>query len=160
MKITMEEASAFPIIPADAIVWVEVVNVELQEPNEFRNWPTLSFKFRITDAPAGIDPSLIDTFLWGQVSPRLTDHPDNKLRQWLGALLGFEPAVGFELDTEDLVGRQARAIVDVYDGKKGKKNKVVGLIPNSAPPGNAVASAVSGTTSVSAAWGADEEAPF
>lgn len=131
MKLKMEETpefEAYPVLPDDSIVPVEVVDVTYDEANDTRNWDTLSFKFKILDVPGQEYYSLVGSHLWGSVSPRLTDHPDNKLRPWLESLLGFEIAAGFELDTDDLIGRQARAIVTSYVNKKKETRNKVGAL--------------------------------
>lgn len=41
---------------------------------------------------------------WGDTEDRLTNHPDNKVRQWAETLRGTEFEIGEGLDTDDLVG--------------------------------------------------------
>src|SRR4051812_36110811 len=114
----MEEAQTFGVLPVDSIVQVEVEEVSerfVEGKNGKEGWNKIEFKFLILDVPTKLQDefgSLIGTRIWGSVSARFTDHPDNKLRAWAEALLGVsvnEP--GFELDTDILVGRKARAVV-------------------------------------------------
>jgi hypothetical protein len=41
---------------------------------------------------------------WGETEDALTNHPDNKVRQWAETLLGREFEIGEGLDTDDLIG--------------------------------------------------------
>lgn len=124
----MEEAQTFGVLPVDTIVQVEVeeVNEKFVEGKDGKEgWNKIEFKCLILDVPSSLQDefgSLIGTRIWGSVGARFTDHPDNKLRQWAEALLGVsvsEP--GFELDTDVLVGRKARAITSQYTKRDGTK---------------------------------------
>lgn len=133
----MEEAQTFGVLPVDAILQVEVEEITekfVEGKNGKDGWNKIEFKFLILDVPSALQDefgSLIGTRIWGSVSARFTDHPDNKLRQWAEALLGVsvnEP--GFELDTDILVNRKARAVVSQYTKRDGTAaHQVAALLP-------------------------------
>jgi hypothetical protein len=130
MKLTLEEGQEFPILPDDAIVPARIVEIESRDPNEFRSWPDMQWKFTVLDVPSQEFSSLIGSHLWGQTTQRFTLHPDNKLRQWLEAALGVDlTEPGVEVETDAAVNREVRVLIGSYDGKKGKRNKVVGVLP-------------------------------
>jgi len=49
---------------------------------------------------------------WGDTEDRLTNHPDNKVRQWAETLRGREFDMGEGLDTDDLLGLPCTITVD------------------------------------------------
>jgi hypothetical protein len=140
MKFTMEETKTdfeFLTLPDDTIVHVVVDNIELRNvpgKDGGEGWQKLSFKFKLLELPTKIEDEyapLIGSTLWGSVSARFTEHPDNKLRKWAEALLDIgELEPGFELDTEMLIGRKGRAVISTYMKKDGQRNhQVAGLLP-------------------------------
>lgn len=144
MKLTLEEAVEieFLTLPDEAIVQVIVENIELREVpgrDGKEGWQKLSFKFKMLELPTKLEEeyaSLIGSPIWGSVGARFTSHPDNKLRAWAEALLDIgdlEP--GFDLETEMLIGRKARAVIGTYAKKDGtRQHQVIGLRPlHSAP---------------------------
>jgi hypothetical protein len=134
---TLQEAETFGVLPVDTIIQVEVADItERPVPGKDgkEGWVKLEFKFRITgvpDALAGEYGSLIDSHLWGSVSAKFTDHPDNKLRQWSESLLGVSVnQPGFELDTDILIGRKARAVISQYQRRDQTfQHQVATLLP-------------------------------
>lgn len=65
------------------------------ETGEFSKW---RWEFEITDGDyAGLRA-------WGDTEDRLTNHPDNKVRQWAETLQGSQFDVGDGLNTDDLIG--------------------------------------------------------
>lgn len=124
-KIVMEHQEEFLTLPADSILNVKVEGCEVKEvPGRKGTWQKLEITFKVLGVQVvgdGSDPadyaSLIGSKLWGGVGLRLTDSPENKLRQWVEALLGMQIDIGFELDTDYLVGREARAITNTYERK-------------------------------------------
>lgn len=124
------------MLPDDSIIKVEVESIEVREvegKNGKPSWEKLEFKFKIVDVPTELANQgyndLVGGSIWGSVGARLTDHPDNKLKQWAEALLGLDLGIGFELDTEMLEGRQARAVTSTYQSKNGPRHQVAGLLP-------------------------------
>jgi hypothetical protein len=161
MKFTMEETNSdfeFLTLPDDTIVQVSVDQIELREvpgSNGREGWQKLSFKFKILELPTKLEDeyaALIGSTIWGSVSARFTEHPDNKLRKWAEALLDIgELEPGFELETEMLIGRKARGVVSTYPKKDGGRNhQIAGLLAANPAPQPAL---VGGFT-------IDEEPPF
>lgn len=70
------------------------------------------FKFKIDD------PNYDGQFIWGETSTRVTDHPENRLRNWAEALLGQRLTTHYKFNTDDLQDRDCRIIV----GKTVKPN--------------------------------------
>lgn len=131
-KITLEEAPEFDVFPEETVIQVRVKDTEVREL-EGRNgtWEKLNFEFEITKV---FDPAykhMEGLRIFGGVPFRLTDHEDNQLRQWIEALLGLDLDVGFELDTDDLQGREARAITSTYvkKGTTTPRHQVESLLP-------------------------------
>lgn len=61
----------------------------------FTKW---SWEFEITDGEySGLRA-------WGDSEDRLTNHPENKVRQWAETLRGSKYEIGEGLDTDDLLG--------------------------------------------------------
>jgi hypothetical protein len=124
-KIVMEEVEEFPTLPDDSIIFVTVENVQTREVEGQRgNWTKLDFTFKVTGVQVSGDGSdvskydgLIGSKIWGNVPFRFTDSPDNRLKQWVEAILGMELTPGFELDTELLEGKKVRAITGSYEKK-------------------------------------------
>ena len=78
----------------------------------FTKW---EWEFAITEGPyAGLSA-------WGDTEDRLTNHPDNKVRQWAETLRGREFELGEGLDTDDLLGLPCQITVEntTYEKKDG-----------------------------------------
>ena len=117
-KIVMEEYEEFPTLPADTIVSVKVDSIFIKELQGQRGaWQKAEFTFKILGVPSDQYAALIGQKIYGSVPFRFTESPDNKLRQWVEAIFGMELTAGFELDTDLLIGREARGIVANYDKK-------------------------------------------
>jgi hypothetical protein len=135
----LEEAKEYGVLPVDTMILIEVESLsERNVPGKNGNegWTKLEFKCIIRDIPAALkaDPDyaeMIGSPIWGSVNMRFTMHPDNKLRAWTEALLNMgELDAGFELDTDLLIGRQAKAVVTQYDSKFGnKKHQIDSMLP-------------------------------
>lgn len=136
-KLEENTSSGYAVLPVDAVVTVqcEAINVRHVEGKDGKEgWDKLEFTFNIVGVPTALESeygSLVGSKIWGSVPARFTEHPDNKLRQWSEALLNIgNLEVGFELDTELLVGRQARAIIGQYKKRTGdSQHQVAGLLP-------------------------------
>ncbi len=59
----------------------------------------------------------------GETSPYLTDHPDNKFRNWSEALLNRSLDLGFVLDESDLEGAVALITVKYVADRKDDEKK-------------------------------------
>jgi len=149
-KLRVEEQQEFSLLPVDTILLLKVDELtEKPMTTNGRDWTKLEIKFKILQVIATGDGSPVQNYedqiagpIWGGVSLRLTEHPENKLRMWAEAILGIEMGVGFELDTEVFMGREVKGIVSQYpkkavDPKTGqpfKGHQVESLIPNTAAP--------------------------
>lgn len=65
-----------------------------------------------------IDGEYMGLHAWGDTDPRLTNHPDNKVRQWAETLRGREFELGEGLNTDDLLGLTCCITVDNIEHKK------------------------------------------
>ena len=136
-KIVAEQGQEFVVLPKDTVITVRVNNTKVETvPGRDNNdsWDKLDFEFTIVGVANDQFKDAEGQKIWGGVPFKLTVHPDNRLKQWTEALLGIEITEGFELDTDLLEGRTARAIVDQYPRKTGGFNhKVVALLPSTDP---------------------------
>jgi len=139
-KITLTEQEEYPTLPDDSIIHVKVLETStetIQGKNGKSDWTKLSIKFKILGVQVTGDGSPVDDYdnligqwIYGSLPFRLTNHPENKLRQWCEAILGVDLGVGFELDTDVLVSRECRAITSSYEKKNGgfRKHQVESLL--------------------------------
>lgn len=144
-KIVMEEQEDYPVLPADSILFLKIDNTEVRQVSG-RNgdWEKLEFTFKILGIQACGDggpterfDSLVTSKIWGSVPFRLTESAENKLRLWLEAIFKMELQVGFELDTDYLVGKEVRGITSTYDkksidpktGQPFKAHQITSLLP-------------------------------
>jgi hypothetical protein len=135
-KYTLEEAPEFAVLPVDAIIQVTCTDLkEIHVPGKDGKdgWVKLEFTFNVDGVPSSLQDTcgmLVDTKIWGSVPARFTTHIDNKLRQWTTGLLGMELNEGFELDTDMLLNRKARAVIGQYKKSNGTfQHQVAGLLP-------------------------------
>lgn len=148
-KIVVEEQKEFPVLPADSIVELLIVeaNIETATGNNGNSWEKVAFKFKITGIQALGDGSqdfsrydgVIGEYIYGSCSANLTNSPENKLRLWGEAILGVPMGVGFELDTDNFVRRTCRGITRQYDAKAKdangipfKRHGIESILPSSA----------------------------
>lgn len=123
-RTTLEHQEDRLTFPPDSILELKIDEAEVVEQNRrdgSGSWERLRVKFKILGVQAvgdGSNPSLyqnwITEYIYGSVSFYLSDSPNNKLRQWCEAIFRQELAVGFELDTNMLVGRSVRGITSQY----------------------------------------------
>jgi hypothetical protein len=125
-KLIVEEQKEFSLLPVDSILLLKVdEQKEIELQGAHGPWSKLEIKFKILGIQAigdGSDPAgfedMIAGPIWGSVPLRLTNSPDNKLRQWAEAIFGMELGIGFELDTDLFLGRQVRGITSQYKKKE------------------------------------------
>lgn len=137
MKLTMQETEEFLTLPEDAVIQVivsEITDREVPGRDGKEGWTSLSFRFKILEVPSYLGDefdALIGSTIFGSIGAKLTNHPDNKAKQWTEALLDMELESGFELETDMLVGRKARAVIGNYTKKDSTvvNHKVKGLLP-------------------------------
>lgn len=185
-RITMEEQQEFAVLPVDSILELKVEHATVKTVDG-RNgtWQKVEFEFKVLGVQALGDGGPVEQFddlitrsIYGSVPFKLTDSPENKLRQWAEAILGMELGIGFELDTDMFEGRQCRGITSQYKTKAGyDRHQVESLLPKggsaaaSAPVASSAGSdpwatpapAGAGSTQDpwgSTSWGADDEPPF
>jgi hypothetical protein len=144
-KITVQEQKDLTVLPQDTILHLKVDELTIREVDG-RNgkWEKLEFKFKILGIQIvgdGSSPELYEDVIaspiWGSVPYRLTESPENKLRQWAEAILGIQMGVGFELDTDLLINRECRGITTQYDkrttnpvtGQPNKGHQIDSLLP-------------------------------
>lgn len=87
-----------------------VVSVDLKtkpfnddEGNPVKKW---EFKFKISS-----DDEHDGRFLWGETPARVTNHPDNKFRNWAEAVTGERKPALYKINTDDLVDRDCMIVV-------------------------------------------------
>jgi hypothetical protein len=170
------------LLPTDTLLALTTTEVALVE-RDGRNGPynRLEFKFKVLDILAVGNGQPKDKYLgiiggpvWGGVSARLTTALDNPLRLWTEALLNIQVTPGFELDTDYLVNRKCRGVIQQYVTRKtdslGNEIKghsvshILGIghptEPIAMPPNNSIVAAPgSWNGSTTNAWG-DTNAPF
>jgi hypothetical protein len=133
--------------PAIDLGWVEARIVELEARPEGQYGPQVLWKLETLEERPGVawdaenkevadaEPVEPGLSLWGWTSQKYSDFP-SKLYRWTRSVLGadFDPDAPF--DSSDLIGRVARAKVDVYTVVKSEpgeedvvqvKNKVLEL---------------------------------
>ena len=120
--ITMEEQQEFAVAPDDSILLLKVDQVDVVEMSGARGpWQKLNIKFKVLEVQAVGDggpisayDSLVGGPIFGNVPFRLTDSPENKLRQWVEAIFNMELTVGFVMDTDLLLNKTVRGITSTY----------------------------------------------
>lgn len=133
--IKMEEAKDWTVLPEGTIITVKVLDEQTEElDGKYGKWTKLNVTFEIIDAPEPYksSPDVIGSKIWGGIPFRFEDDPENPLKNWAEAILGFDLAgnVGFELDTSDWVGRKCRAVVRTFTKRNGKEGHGVdALLP-------------------------------
>ena len=88
---------------------IPYINKNTGKDDSFVKW---TWEFEI------IDGDYMGLHAWGDTEPRLTNHPDNKVRQWAETLRGSEFDMGEGLDTDDLLGLTCCITVDNTEYKK------------------------------------------
>jgi hypothetical protein len=166
--ITMEEYEEFPVLPAESIVFLKVDSLEVKDVTGNKgSWQKLEFAFKLLGIQATGDGSPIENYdalitrrIFGSVPFRFNDSPENRLKQWVEAILAMELSKGFELDTDLLVDRKVRGITSTYEkkttdprtGRPFKNHQIESLLPNQ---GQVLTSqAASPAPAAIGAWGA------
>src|SRR5690554_3215520 len=118
-----EDAEEFKTVPGDMTFTAEVVRVEEKllpfKDDDGKEIRQLEFSFKIQD-----NGEYYGHWVKGQASLPFTNHPRNKLRMWTQQILGgVELNTGFQLNTDDLIGRkcQIQTFVKVYGQNKDKE---------------------------------------
>lgn len=174
-KAALEEAKDWTVLPADTIITVKVLDAAAEVlDGKYGEWTKLNVTFEILDAPEpyASKPDVIGSKIWGGVPFRFEDDPDNPLKNWTEAILGFDISgqLGFELDTDDWIGRKCRAVVRTFTKKNGKEGHGVDALlplgsgtvaaPEGAAQQLAEASKPQATQSQMTSPSADDDVPF
>lgn len=122
-RITMEEQQEFVVFPVDSIVLLKIEGSEIQTVDgKNGSWQKLNFSFKVMEVQAMGDGSPVSNAdgavgqrIWGSVPFKLTDSPENRLRQWAEAIFNLPLGVGFELDTDAFDGKLVRGITNQYE---------------------------------------------
>jgi hypothetical protein len=147
--IKAEAQKDFELIPDETVIRVRVEEIKLTpKQGQYGEYILSNWKFNVTGVPATLPSEFVGSPIWGSCTFKLTDHPDNKLKQWTEALLGIAISEGFELDTDNLVGREARGIVGHYEktkaGQEGRKGQsITALLPLVSGSGQTIEQAAS-----------------
>lgn len=121
----VEESGFTGFIEDGEIYNARIVSIELKE-KPFKDERTgepvkkFEFKFKISS-----DDEHDTQFIWGEAGTRITDHPENRLRNWAEAILGTRLPVHYKFNTDDLVDRDCRIIVGkkVTNSAQGEKTR-------------------------------------
>lgn len=127
-EFTLEESDFAGYIEDGEIYNAELVHVN-QSERQFQGEPApvmrLGFRFRLEsdDAHDGAE-------LWGETSTKYVNHPGCKLKQWADALMGQELPAGYNLNTDTLLGRRCRVIVEKreYNDRKTGEAKTLNKV--------------------------------
>lgn len=168
-KIALEEAQEWTVLPENTIITVKVLDSEVETlDGKYGPWQKLNVTFEILDAPEPYASSndVIGSKIWGGVPFKFEDDPDNAMKNWTEAILGLDISgqLGFEIDTDDWVGRKCRAVVRTFTKRNGKEGHGVdALLPLGS--GSVAAPQDAAKTLVDAQVGAgsdvsDDDVPF
>lgn len=92
---------------------VDTRTIKYQRDGKDKQFDKWEWVFEITEGEyAGMEA-------YGETEDRLTNHPDNKVRQWAETLRGSEFEMGEGLDTDDIIGLPC--IITVANLKEEKK---------------------------------------
>lgn len=125
-------------IPDKSIFEAEVVQIKEEDTqwedkfNPGEKTKQFVFIFKVLD-----EGQFNDRWVWGNCSTWFSDSSTCKLRQWIQAILDVDILPqGFIVDTDDLVGQQARIIVKAAP-KKDDSSKMVNWVQEVRPSRNA-----------------------
>lgn len=148
-KYTVDEAPPSLDIEDDEVFTAELVSIAERDREVKRGerkgekYKVLNWKFVIQDDGGEFD----DRPIWGDISPDLNDHPNNKFRAWSAAVLGGALPVGYDLDTDDLVGQTVKIVVGRREYEKDGDNLVYNFVKDILP-NRAVGAGVSASSNV------------
>ena len=138
-KLTVKKHVDLETIPTDSILICKVDGPPKIEDvtGERGTWQKVNFRFKILGFQVlgdGSHPStweeMVGKNIFGSVSAYLSDGADNKLRQWVQAILAMDIGLGFELDLDYLEGRQVRVVTSQYTKKdKTVRHQAGSLLP-------------------------------
>jgi hypothetical protein len=169
-KAVLEEAKEWTVLPEGTIITVKVLSEETEtQDGKYGPWVKLNVAFEIIDAPQpwSLESDVIGSKIFGGIPFKFIDDPNNLLKNWSEAILGFEldGNLGFELDTADWVGRKCRAVVRNFTKRNGKVGHGIdALLPlgggQTAAPEDAARQLVEAQAQVAPAPPSDTDVPF
>lgn len=180
-KIVAEKQDEILTFPAETILELKIMESEIKtQSGRNGDWEKVECKFKILGIQVigdGGNPDDYDNWIgkeiWGSVPFKLTDHPENRLRQWSEAIFRQDIGIGFELDTDLFVNRQVRGVTGTWIKKVGGqeylRHQVDSLLPFNGGSASAGASAPAAAAAPAAAdpwatpgdpWGSGDEPPF
>lgn len=137
--------------PSDSLLHLRVLEARVDElpSRSGGTWEKLNVKFQIQQVLAigSAPPDAVPHFanwvgesMYGSVPFYLTDKDDNQLRLWLEALFEIRPGeslpVGYEFDTNHILGRYCKGVTGQYQsnktdaqGNKFPRHEVKSLLP-------------------------------
>jgi hypothetical protein len=125
---TLEESTYAGPIPEDGIFEAQCVSVtEITE--KFTDKETgkpvvrMEFKFVIQD-----EGDWESTPVWGKTSKVFNEHENCKLKNWAEEILATELPVGFNLNTDDLVGNFCRVVIGQREYEKNAETKIANYV--------------------------------
>src|SRR4051812_860813 len=101
--LNLEESKGFDLLPEDTVIDVTISNIETSvwtDPATQEARKNLNWTFTI-NTPGEWQGKRI----WGNTSLVFNTNPNCKLRNWVSSILNAPLDTGFQLDTDDLVGR-------------------------------------------------------
>lgn len=143
MKLTMKQAgedgyperqpipnnSYFEAVVLDITEQESLWDIDENDPSKGKK-KQLSWKFKIIDPGGEFD----NRYVWGTTSMFFSTSPQNKLRQWIQAVLNI-PVLpeGYAVDTEELHNKQCLIIVGAKEKRAGGiSNRVTEVQPSRA----------------------------
>lgn len=80
----------------------------------------VAFRFKIVDDRY---PESDGNLVFGRTSNKFTNHENCKLRQWVLEIFGYNDVpLGFNFDTDDLVGQPVQVVISNNEGKDKEGN--------------------------------------
>lgn len=118
---TMREEDKYKL-PADTLfsatlLSVKEVTIPYTKDGEERTFTKWTWEFEITGG------QYEGLHAWGDTEDRLTNHPDNRVRQWAETLRGAGFEIGEGLETDDLLGLPCRITVENKEHVKKNGDK-------------------------------------
>lgn len=124
----LSDAQSGGIIPDET--WLEAELVAVTEKNiPKRDGGTLQkwlWKFVVTDRTSAFDGNVV----YGETWPDFTADPSNVIRQWASELLNATLPVGYELNTDVLLGTPCRVCVGIREYEKAGEIRQVNEVTN------------------------------
>lgn len=132
-KYVVEEEKPREPISDDAIFPAKILKVEeIEKTFDGKKKKRINFTFRLEADGLPWDGWELE----GDVPAFLNAAPENRFRQWVEAVLGNEVPVGFQVDTDALVGQMVRVVVGARPyTDKYNNDKIWNWVKDLLPPG-------------------------